>query len=160
VKQFLKTYYNQFTSLQDRQTYTFWEHYHYASQHKTHEEGWFLMQTRWMLWLEDGRELAFLRGVPRQWLADGKKISLQNVATYFGPASLKVVSQLAKGRIIAEISCPGSRRPRTVSIRLPHPDGCLPIRVEGGKFDPQTETVRITNFQGTARVVLEWAANQ
>ena len=93
-----------------------------------------------------------------QWLADGKKISLKNVATYFGPASIKVVSQLAKGRITAEISCPGDRRPRTVSIRLPHPDGLIPTRVEGGKFDPKTETVRITNFQGAASVVLEWAA--
>ena len=55
VKAFLKTYYNQFTALQDRETYTFWEHYFHASQHKTHEEGWFLMQTRWMLCLEEGR---------------------------------------------------------------------------------------------------------
>ena len=53
VKQYLKTYYNQFTALQDRETYTFWEHYYGVSQHKTHEEAWFLMQTRWMLWHEE-----------------------------------------------------------------------------------------------------------
>ena len=54
--------------LADRETYTFWEHYFHASPHKTHEEGWFLMQTRWMLWLEDGDTLKLLPGVPRAWL--------------------------------------------------------------------------------------------
>jgi hypothetical protein len=50
VKPFLKTYYNTMAALADRQTYTFFEHYFHASPHKTHEEAWFLMQTRWMLW--------------------------------------------------------------------------------------------------------------
>jgi len=52
VKPFLKAYYNGFSSLADRETYTFWEHYFHASPHKTHEEAWFLMQTRWMLYME------------------------------------------------------------------------------------------------------------
>src|SRR5439155_11961872 len=51
VKPFLKAYYNTVASLADRQTYTFWEHYFGASPHKTHEEGWFLMDTRWMLYM-------------------------------------------------------------------------------------------------------------
>ena len=38
---------------------------------KTHEEGWFLMQTRWMLYLEDGDRLRLLPGIPRRWLAAG-----------------------------------------------------------------------------------------
>ncbi|MFB3894092.1 MAG: hypothetical protein ACE15C_18980 [Phycisphaerae bacterium] len=156
VRQFLKTYYNQFTALQDRQTYTFWEHYHFASQHKTHEEGWFLMQTRWMLWLEEGGELAFLRGIPRRWLEGGKEIRLENVATYFGPASLHVRSDPSGGTITAEVSCRGGRRPKTVTIRLPHPDGRLPVRVEGGRFDGGRETIRIANFRGQARVTLTY----
>jgi len=50
VKAFLKSYYNSFVSLADRETFTFWEHYPgVGSPHKTHEEGWFLMQTQWML---------------------------------------------------------------------------------------------------------------
>ena len=152
VKQFLKAYYNQFTALQDRQTYTFWEHYHHASQHKTHEEGWFLMQTRWMLWLEEGDALTFLRGIPRRWLEDGKEIRLEKAATYFGPASLTVVSQLAQGRITVDVRCATDRRPKTVSVRLPHPQGRHPVRVEGGQFDPASETVRVPDFQGRARI--------
>jgi hypothetical protein len=51
VKPFLKTYYNPFSALADRETYTFWEHLYKVSVHKTHEEAWFLMETRWMLYL-------------------------------------------------------------------------------------------------------------
>jgi hypothetical protein len=101
VNAFLKTYYNQVSALQDRETYTFWEHYYHASQHKTHEEGWFLMQTRWMLWLEEGQTLKLLPAVPRAWLADGKCIELKDVASYFGKIDLRVESDLSRGRITA-----------------------------------------------------------
>ena len=156
VKPFLKTYYNQFTALQDRETYTFWEHYFHASQHKTHEEGWFLMQTRWMLFLEEGKALSFLKAAPRRWLEHGKRIELKYVATYFGPASLTVESKLAQGVIEAAVACQGTRKPAEVRIRLPHPDGRKAVAVTGGRYDPATETVRITPFRGTARIRLRF----
>jgi hypothetical protein len=159
VKEFLRTYYNQFTSLQDRETYTFWECYIHASQHKTHEEGWFLMQTRWMLWMEDGRTLSLLAGVPRRWLEAGKKIELTNVATYFGPVTLKVESFGRAGaveRIEATIECPGDRKPAEVKIRLPHPDGRKPVKVEGGEYDEETETVRVARFGGGVTVAMKF----
>lgn len=154
VKEFLKTYYNQFSALQDRQTYTFWEHYFFASQHKTHEEGWFLMQTRWMLWLERGDTLRLLSAIPRRWLENGKRIALDKVATYFGPLSVEVESRLAGGLIEAEVRCDTTRRPRSVVIRLPHPDQRQPRRVEGGVYDPATESVRVARFAGRARIRL------
>ncbi len=156
TKAFLKTYYNQVAALQDRETYSFWEHYWFASQHKTHEEGWFLMQTRWMLWLEEGDTLAFLTAIPRCWLEDGKEIRLDSVATHFGPASLQVRSQLARGRITAEIRCAGGRGPKAVTVRLPHPEGLRPSRVIGGRYDRATESVRIAGFKGRATVELQF----
>jgi hypothetical protein len=158
VKAFLKTYYNQFTALQDRQTYTFWEHYYGASQHKTHEEGWFLMQTRWMLWLEEGSALKLLPAVPRRWLGDGKKIELKRVATHFGPLDLQVTSHVAEGRIEARVSCPGERMPASVHLRLPHPEGREALAVEGGEYDPRTETVRVDEFSGEAQVRVRFDA--
>jgi hypothetical protein len=155
IKGFLKTYYTQFASLQDRETYTFWEHYYFSGQHKTHEEAWFLMQTRWMLWLEEGDTLTFLRAAPRRWLVDGQDIRLQNVATYFGLASLTVTSHLGRDQTItAEVRCAGTRRPKTVTIRVPHPEGLRPSRVEGGSYNPASETVRLVGFKGQARVTL------
>ena len=154
VKEFLKTYYNQFTGLQDRETYTFWEHYWFASQHKTHEEGWFMMQTRWMLWMEQGESLHLLKAIPRRWLENGKQIELKDVASYFGKVSLKVESKLASGTIEADVVCTSARRPGSLVVRLPHPEQRKPIRVEGGVYDPKTESVKISGFKGKAHIRL------
>ncbi len=89
VKPFLKTYYNTFSALADRETYTFWEHLYHASPHKTHEEAWFLMETRWMLYMEDGSTLRLLNTIPREWMEDGKTIELNDVQSYFGPLNRK-----------------------------------------------------------------------
>ena len=151
---FLKTYYNQVASLADRQTYTFWEHLFGASPHKTHEEGWFLMQTRWMLWLEDGATLRLLSGVPRAWLENGKEIKLEKVASYFGKFTLAVTSRVETGRIEATVKFhEAGRKPGQVVIRLPHPLGLKAQRCTGGKFDPATESVTVT---GNGQVVLEF----
>ncbi|MFH0761405.1 MAG: hypothetical protein V2A67_07865 [Bacteroidota bacterium] len=156
VKPFLTTYYNTFSALADRETYTFWEHLFHASVHKTHEEAWFLMETRWMLWYEEGTTLKLLQGIPRNWLGDGKKIALTNVASYFGPISLKVTSNIAKGIIEAVVECTSDRKPAQVAIRLPHPNGLKAKTVTGGKYDPATETVWIGNFNGKSEIRLEF----
>jgi hypothetical protein len=152
VKPFLKAYYNTMASLADRQTYTFWEHYFGASPHKTHEEGWFLMDTRWMLYMESGSGLELLPGIPRAYLENGKQIELEKVATYFGPLSLRVRSALAQGRIQATVECRGDRRPKFVGLRLPHPQGRKATRVQGGIYNPETEKIRIEPFTGQAEI--------
>jgi len=154
VKPFLKSYYNGFAGLADRETYTFWEHYYHVSPHKTHEEAWFLMQTRWMLYMEEGRTLKLLRGIPRSWLENGKSIQLNKVASYFGPLSLKVKSQLDSGMIEAKITCNADRHPKSVEIRLPHPQGKKAKSVRGGRYIAREESVRIEPFEGYAKVVL------
>jgi len=156
VKPFLTTYYNTFSALADRETYTFWEHFFNASVHKTHEEAWFLMETRWMLWYEEGTTLKLLQGVPRAWLGDGKKIALTHVASYFGPVSLKVTSNIDKGTIQAVVECSSDRKPDQVAIRLPHPNGLKAKTVTGGKYDPATETVLIEKFTGRSEIRVEF----
>jgi hypothetical protein len=154
VAAFLKMYYNQFAALADRETYTFWEHYWGASPHKTHEEGWFLMQTRWMLWMEEKNELRLLAGIPRAWLEHGKEIALEKVASYFGKLSLTVKSFVADGRIEAEVRLHESaRKPVRTSIRLPHPLGVKAKACRGGTYDSANDTV-LTD--GAGRVVLEF----
>ncbi|MCC6862335.1 MAG: hypothetical protein IT158_27415 [Bryobacterales bacterium] len=156
VRSFLKSYYNTAASLADRETYTFWEHFFGASPHKTHEEGWFLMDTRWMLWMERGDTLDLLAGIPRAWLEDGRRIALDRVASYFGPVSLKVESRLSEGRIEAVVECSSPRRPKAVELRLPHPLGRKAETVEGGSYDPVTERVRIAPFEGQSRITLRF----
>jgi hypothetical protein len=154
VKPFLKTYYNTFAALADRETYTFWEHLFQVSPHKTHEQAWFLMQTRWMLYLEDGQTLRLLPGIPRGWLGDGKEISLENVRSYFGPLSLRVRSHARS--VEASLSCQSGRHPGVVVIRLPHPEGKKAVRVTGGAYDPATESVTVSNFTGSALITVDF----
>ncbi|MEN8227305.1 MAG: hypothetical protein ABFS38_04055 [Bacteroidota bacterium] len=156
VKPFLKTYYNTFAGHTDRETYTFWEHYHRISPHKTHEEAWFLMQTRWMLYMEDGETLKLLSMIPRKWLEDGKSIELYGVRSYFGPLEVTVESSINKGYIEAVIQCDSEKKPEEVTIRLPHPEGKKAVHVTGGEYDPDTETVTISSFSGEARVRVEY----
>lgn len=154
VKPFLENYYNTFSALADRETYTFWEHLYHVSVHKTHEEAWFLMETRWMLWMEEGTTLQLLSGIPRNWLENGKKIALKNVASYFGPVSVTVTSNTGKNTIDAVVECTSGRKPQQVVIRLPHPGGLKAKNVSGGKYDPLTETVVIESFNGKSTIQL------
>jgi hypothetical protein len=156
VKAFLKAYYNGFSGLADRETYSFWEHYFHASPHKTHEEAWFLMQTRWMLYMETGDSLHLLSGVPRAWLGDGKRIRVERAGSYFGPLSFEVTSNVVTGSIRAQIECDRKRKPNRVMLRLPHPAGKKAKRVSVGTYDPDRESVLLDPFPGASEVVLEF----
>ncbi len=156
TKPFLSTYYNTFAALADRETYTFWEHLYKVSPHKTHEEAWFLMETRWMLYLEEGSTLKLFNTIPRKWLEQGKKIELSNVRSYFGPVTASVISEVNKGYINAKVSCTDARKPKEVIIRIPHPENKKPVKVTGGVYDEKTETVSIKSFTGQAEIRLEY----
>lgn len=156
TKAFLKAYYNTVASLADRSTYSFWEHYFHASPHKTHEEAWFLMDTRWMLYLERGTTLILLRGVPRAYLAHGKTLKIENAASYFGPFSFHVESNVDQGHIHANLQCDSDRRPQRVALRLPHPTLQKALHVSGGRYDPHTETVTVDPFTGKAAIDLQF----
>ena len=156
VKPFLNTYYYTVAPHIDHSTGTFWEHYFKVSVHKTHEESNFLMETRQMLYHESGDTLKLLSVIPRRWMEDGEKIVLDSVLSYFGPVNLDVVSHVAEGEIRADVSCPDPRKPSTVKIRLPHPDGKRAVHVTGGSYDPTTETVTVSGFKGNASVLLEF----
>ncbi len=156
VKPFLSTYYTTFSAHADRETYTFWEHMYKVSPHKTHEEAWFLMETRWMLYMEDGDTLSLLKTIPRAWMEDGKEIALDGVKSYFGALNLKTKSNVDKGYIEASVECPGSRKPGVVTVRLPHPENKRPVHVTGGTYDEKTETVTVSSFNGKALIRLDF----
>ena len=145
VKLFLKTFYNQMSALQDRQTYGFWEHYYNASEYKTHEEAWFLMQIRWMLYLENGSSLELFKAVPRRWLEAGKKIVLEQLKTHFG--TLNACVEASENRITCSYTL--ERKADEIVIRLPHPQGLRAVKCSGGKYNPDSESVTVTRKKGT-----------
>ncbi len=153
---FLRLYYNQLTALQDRETHTFWEHFFGAGQHKTHEEAWFLMQTRWMLYMEQGRDLAIFPAIPRHWLAPGREIAVREVRSYFGTLSFCARCNPDGSSITAEIGLHGRRRPRRLRVRLPHSGKRHARACRGGDYDASTETVIVTPCRKTQVIELKY----
>lgn len=156
VKPFLNTYYYTLAAHTDRQTYTFWEHMYRVSPNKTHEEAWFLMETRWMLYMEQGDTLNLFKTIPRQWLKDGQTISVKGAQSYFGKLNVNAVSHIGENYMEAMVSGGFNTIPKTVTIRLPHPEAKKPSKVTGGVYDPETETVIINNFAGEAKIRVEY----
>ncbi|MET0695631.1 MAG: hypothetical protein ABWY56_16990 [Propionibacteriaceae bacterium] len=156
VKAFLSAYYTMVASLADPETYSFWEHYFHASPHKTHEEAWFLMQTRWMLYLECDDELRLLPGIPRAWLAAGEHLVLDQVRSYFGPLDLDLRVSADGDTITVDVSCDPERAPAVFCVRVPHPSGRRATGVSGGNYDAAEETVRVEPLNGRAAIQLRY----
>jgi hypothetical protein len=169
VRPFLKNYYNTLAALADRETYTFWEHFQLISPHKTHEEAWFLLQTRWMLYLEEvhpagsaqdlaeGNALRLMPGIPRRWLADGACIEINGMRSYFGELKVSIESHIQVGQIRASVEVISNGRPlQRVTLRLPHPQGKTARICRGGNYDPEKEMITIASWDGTAEVTLEF----
>ena len=107
--------------------------------------------------MEDGQTLKLLQGIPRSWLEDGQRIVIDDMASYFGPVSLRVMSKSDAGVIEAEVSCDSDRRPASVEIRLPHPQGQLrAVSTDCGVYIGDRETVKIDNFEGHAKIQLHF----
>jgi hypothetical protein len=144
TKAFLKTYYHAAASLADRETYTFWEHYHGVSPHKTHEEAWFLMESRWMVYLERGETMEFLAGVPQAYFKPGATIDVERAGSSFGPFSLHVRS--SGERIEVSIEFLTDRHPASIELRLPKGDPSEGSYVSG--------RLRLDKFSGRARITV------
>ncbi len=156
VGAFLSEFYNNMSALADRETYTFWEHLYQVSPHKTHEEGWFLMRCRWMLYMDEFGSLDILPGVPSAWLEEGSEIAFSGMASRYGRLSLKVKAQRDKIRAEIGLEPNGERLPDSITIRLPHPEGKRATSCAGGRYNPETEQVIIDGFTQKAEIVLEY----
>jgi hypothetical protein len=126
-----------------------WTHGQYFGPPST-DGAWFELY-RNMLLRETGDDtLLIAQASPRRWLAEGQKIEVERAPTYFGPVSYRIESQVRSGRLLAEVAFAAERRPRTLLVRLRHPEGKLlrSVTVDGrswSDFDAGKEWVRIPN---------------
>ena len=78
---------------------------------------------RWMLVLEDSDEdrLYFAKGLPREWVASGKEISIAGAPTRWGRVSMKMKTDQTAKNVRAEIALtrPGTPKEIQVKFRLP-----------------------------------------
>ncbi len=150
VRPFVRTYFNTFPVLLNRENLTFWEHLnHGGAWNKTHESAWFLQMTRTMLLTERNDELWLAPFVTTHWLQDGMQVAVTRAPTRFGPASYTLRSAIRAGYIEATIQAPTDRPPARIVLRVRHPAGrrIASVTVDGRPhtdFDPATQLIRLT----------------
>ncbi len=123
--------------------------------------GWFIENFRNLLVMEDGQSLWVARATPRAWLAPGRKVAVRNAPTYFGPLAYEIVSDADHGRITATIEIPRRHAPRSILLRLRHPQAApiQSVRVNGKRwtrFNPDKEVIELTGLTGTATVTASY----
>ena len=120
---------------------------------------WFELYRQMLIREMDDQSLLLAQATPRKWLEHGKKIEIKQAPTYFDNISLTIESRAGSGEILANIALHGRRRPRTLILRLRHPNEkqMRAVIVNGIKwkdFDPQREWVRIENPVGEKYTVI------
>jgi hypothetical protein len=123
-----------------------WTHGQYFGPPST-DGAWFELYRNMLLHERDDGALVLGLATPRPWLADGKKIEIQNAPTYYGKLSMIIDSGVRSGHITASITMP-DHNPRELLVRLRHPERKRISRVTvNGRnwtdFDPSKEWVRI-----------------
>jgi hypothetical protein len=110
--------------------------------------------------IEQGR-LWLARATPRAWLEQGKKISVKNAPTHFGPVAYEIVSDVDHGKINATVEMPSRKAPKEFVLRLRHPKGA-PIKAVtiNGKpwteFNKDKETITVKDLTGTVAVTAQY----
>jgi len=137
--------------------YHLWEHPKALDPDKTFEMGAFLERVRTLLVWEEGDSLCLARFAPRAWLEQGKKISVKNSPTFFGPVAYEINSDVDHGKVSATVTMPTRNPPTEVRLSLRHPKSA-PIKsvTVNGKpwkdFDPANEVVRLRGVTGLVKV--------
>jgi hypothetical protein len=109
---------------------------------------WFELYRQMLIHETDDQNLLLAQAAPRVWLEDGKKIEVRLAPTYFDQVSYTIDSKVATGSITAAVEFHGARRPRSLLLRLRHPQE-KPLRevVVNGRswkdFDAAREWIRI-----------------
>jgi hypothetical protein len=162
VKPFVRSYFNTLAAMLNTEVLSLWEHFHAAGAwNKTHETGYFLQQTRFMLVLERGGDLWLAPLVTSHWLKDSMTVGVRNAPTRFGPVSYRITSHAQEGYIEASIEPPARTIPRALILRLRHPEGrrMRAVTVNGAPhrdFDPAKEIIRLAPGSGPLTVRAEF----
>jgi hypothetical protein len=162
VKPFIRSYFNALASLLNEENLTLWEHFHNTGAwNKTHETGYFLQQTRFMLVMEHGAELWLAPLVTNNWLKEGMVIEVKYIPSRFGKVSYRIESHVDSGFIEASIEPLSHPQLEKMVLRLRHPYGRKIKRVlvdglETKDFDPVNEVVYLKPNRGLITVRAEY----
>jgi hypothetical protein len=118
---------------------------------------------RWMLAFEDPNQemLFFCRGTPREWLADGQRISAKQIPTRWGRVGVELGSHLRVGYINAVLNLPpGTTHQTQLKLRVPEPFKIVRVTVNDTSwthFDPDEETITLpSSITGTIAIRVDY----
>jgi hypothetical protein len=147
----IRNFYNDFVACRYRDVNAFTEEYRqwvHASGpfYKASEEMRSVYWLRNMLLLEDGDTLLLAPGIPRAWLAPGKRIELRDAPSYFGPVSYKL--EPGNQGVEAGITLPSRNPYKTAWFVVRAPDGkkINSVTIDGKpwtEFDASAERIRL-----------------
>jgi len=120
---------------------------------------------RWMLVLEDSDEdrLYLAKGVPRAWVASGKKIGIEPAPTRWGPVAFSLQSKPEAKTVKGEVELLGAKAPEQIhfKVRLPIEHKLRNIMVNGAQVSAagrHGDTIVIaTNGKKKFEVVASWS---
>ena len=129
-----------------------------SAHFKTSDQSNAVKWLRYMFVYAPGEVLHLGRGIPRAWLADGKEIWAEKVATRFGQVSVRYSSEAAAGLIRASANLSLEKRPTKILVRIRHPEKrpIQSVTVDGlhhRQFDAARGDVDITGHCG--RIAIE-----
>ena len=115
--------------------------------------------TKWMLVFEDPDEpeVWLAKATPREWLAQDRKISVENAPTRFGKFSFAIWSDLDQGKVSATVRFPeGNTATTHLRLRLPEGNSIESVKIngaDGGRFLGPDETISIPpSFRGEVKI--------
>jgi hypothetical protein len=143
IKHYLRAYFNGFASAFYPEIRMCNEHslpelgYPAGDHFKSSDESQSTYWLRLMFVNEQGEDLYLGQAVPRYWLADGSKIGIERAASHFGPLSLRYESHVAEGKISVTLDPPVRNLPKTIYVRIRHPQAkpLLSVLVNGQTWD-------------------------
>lgn len=107
-----------------------------------------------MLVMERGDQLWLAPFVTNHWMKDGMVVAVRGAPSKFGKVSYKITSAVSKGKISAVIEPPTRSVPKTLVLRLRHPDErqMMAVTVNGKphkEFDPQRQYIQLRPTTGS-----------
>ncbi len=150
VPHFVRGYFNGFASAFDPEVRMCNEHclpelgYPAGDHFKTSDEAQSTSWLRLMFVREAGEELFLGQGVPRYWLAAGRRCGLEDAPTRFGTVSVSY-QVAADGASITATVTPPARPVAGIRLRFRHPSAAAPSRVtiDGAPAAAEGDWVRL-----------------
>lgn len=118
-----------------------------------------LVWMREMFVRENDRKLELLAGVPSDWLARGKTITVQRAPTWFGTLDMTVESAADANRITVKLVPPTRQPPEVIHLWLRAPRQLRSVTRDGRQvatFDPASGLIRLQAGPERTEIVVDY----